>query len=153
MSPIATAEIATIFGANTVLPKAHCFEKRVPDIGGKHGNAPFRVMALVLLALAIPTASPAQADDYPNKPVRIISDSATGSAVDVTFRIVMRIFLSCCRAISFRSPRSLISRCSSARAPRPKQHPNQISFAATGIGRRSGAIRRTPSVSVPGPPW
>ena len=36
---------------------------------------------------------------------------------------------------------------------RAKQNPNQISFAATGIGRRSGAIRRTPSVSVPGPPW
>lgn len=34
-------------------------------------------------------ASPAEADDYPTKPIRIISDSAPGSAVDVTFRMVM----------------------------------------------------------------
>ena len=52
-------------------------------------KAPFKVIALGLLTLAIAAASPAQADDYPNKPIRIISDSAPGSAVDVTFRIVM----------------------------------------------------------------
>ncbi len=50
---------------------------------------PFKVMALGLVTLVIAAASPVQADDYPNKPVRIISDSAPGSAVDVTFRIVM----------------------------------------------------------------
>jgi tripartite-type tricarboxylate transporter receptor subunit TctC len=45
--------------------------------------------ALGVLALAAGAARPAQADDYPNKPVRMISDSAPGSAVDVTFRMVM----------------------------------------------------------------
>jgi tripartite-type tricarboxylate transporter receptor subunit TctC len=48
--------------------------------------APAR-LALVLLALAA-AAAPAHAQDYPNRPVRIISDSAAGSAVDVTFRMV-----------------------------------------------------------------
>jgi tripartite-type tricarboxylate transporter receptor subunit TctC len=51
-------------------------------------GVPFKIIALGLLTLAT-AASPVQADDYPNKPVRIISDSAPGSAVDVTFRIVM----------------------------------------------------------------
>ena len=51
-------------------------------------GVPFKIIALGLLTLAT-AASPAQADDYPNKPVRVISDSAPGSAVDVTFRIVM----------------------------------------------------------------
>jgi tripartite-type tricarboxylate transporter receptor subunit TctC len=48
-----------------------------------------KILALGLLALAAAAAAPAQADDYPNRPVRIISDSAPGSAVDVTFRVVM----------------------------------------------------------------
>lgn len=48
-----------------------------------------KVLALVVLAIAAAAASPAQADDYPNKPVRVISDSAAGSAVDVTFRMMM----------------------------------------------------------------
>ena len=53
-------------------------------------GTPFKVIALGLLLLAAgAAASRAQADDYPNKPVRIISDSAPGSAVDVTFRMVM----------------------------------------------------------------
>jgi len=52
-------------------------------------ETPFKLMALTLLALATVVAWPAQAEDYPNKPVRIISDSAPGSAVDVTFRMVM----------------------------------------------------------------
>jgi tripartite-type tricarboxylate transporter receptor subunit TctC len=47
----------------------------------------FTVFAL--LALAAAGASPARADDYPSKPIRIISDSAPGSAVDVTFRMAM----------------------------------------------------------------
>ena len=51
-------------------------------------ETPFKIIALCLLFLATATTAPA-ADDYPNKPVRIISDSAPGSAVDVTFRIVM----------------------------------------------------------------
>ncbi len=39
--------------------------------------------------LACAVAAPAKADDYPTKPIRIISDSAPGGAVDVTFRMVM----------------------------------------------------------------
>ena len=52
-------------------------------------ETPFKIIALCLPLLATAATSPAQADDYPNKPIRIISDSAPGSAVDVTFRIVM----------------------------------------------------------------
>jgi tripartite-type tricarboxylate transporter receptor subunit TctC len=50
-----------------------------------------KLMALLLCALAAAAAAaaPALAQDYPNKPIRIISDSAPGSAVDVTFRMVM----------------------------------------------------------------
>jgi tripartite-type tricarboxylate transporter receptor subunit TctC len=48
-----------------------------------------KAVALAVLATAAVAASPARADDYPNKPIRIISDSAPGSAVDVTFRMVM----------------------------------------------------------------
>lgn len=46
------------------------------------------VMALGLLMIASATA-PVRAADYPSKPIRIISDSPPGSAVDVTFRMVM----------------------------------------------------------------
>jgi tripartite-type tricarboxylate transporter receptor subunit TctC len=46
-----------------------------------------KLLTLGFLACAV--AAPAQADDYPTKPIRIISDSAPGSAVDVTFRMVM----------------------------------------------------------------
>jgi tripartite-type tricarboxylate transporter receptor subunit TctC len=46
-----------------------------------------KLLTLGFLACAV--AAPAEADDYPTKPVRIISDSAPGSAVDVTFRMVM----------------------------------------------------------------
>jgi tripartite-type tricarboxylate transporter receptor subunit TctC len=58
---------------------------------------PFRISATnsaLFVALAVAAnvvavaASSVQADDYPNKPIRIISDSAPGSAVDVTFRMV-----------------------------------------------------------------
>ena len=52
-------------------------------------ETPFKIIALCLPLLATAAASPAQADDYPNKPIRIISNSAPGSAIDVTFRIVM----------------------------------------------------------------
>ncbi len=44
---------------------------------------------LTLGFLACAAAAPARAEDYPTKPIRIISDSAPGSAVDVTFRMVM----------------------------------------------------------------
>jgi tripartite-type tricarboxylate transporter receptor subunit TctC len=53
---------------------------------------PFKLAAAGALALAATiaaTAVPTLADDYPNKPIRIISDSAPGSAVDVTFRVIM----------------------------------------------------------------
>jgi tripartite-type tricarboxylate transporter receptor subunit TctC len=55
---------------------------------------PFRVNAinatvLVALAAAAAAVSSVQADDYPNRPIRFISDSAPGGAVDVTFRMVM----------------------------------------------------------------
>jgi len=52
-------------------------------------TTPSKLVALALLALAAAPSAPARADDYPNKPVRIISDSAPGSAVDVTFRMIM----------------------------------------------------------------
>jgi tripartite-type tricarboxylate transporter receptor subunit TctC len=38
--------------------------------------------------LCIATAIPAQAQDYPNHPVRIITDSAPGSAIDVILRTI-----------------------------------------------------------------
>ena len=50
---------------------------------------PFKFTALSLLALLTVAATPARAQDYPTKPIRIISDSAPGSAIDVTFRMVM----------------------------------------------------------------
>jgi tripartite-type tricarboxylate transporter receptor subunit TctC len=52
-------------------------------------QTPFKLAALGLLALATAAAAPARAEDYPSKPIRIISDSPPGSAVDVTFRMVM----------------------------------------------------------------
>ena len=45
--------------------------------------------SLGVLALAMIIAPPAVADDYPNKPIKVISDSAPGSAIDVAFRMVM----------------------------------------------------------------
>src|SRR4029453_9667660 len=45
-------------------------------------------LSLWLLALSASLAAPAQAQDYPTRPVKIISDSAPGSAVDVTLRMV-----------------------------------------------------------------
>jgi tripartite-type tricarboxylate transporter receptor subunit TctC len=52
-------------------------------------RARFPTIALTLLAFTVTIATPVRADDYPNKPIRVISDSAPGSAVDVTFRMVM----------------------------------------------------------------
>ena len=48
-----------------------------------------RCVAGTLLLLATTIAWPVFASDYPNKPIKVISDSAPGSAVDVTFRMVM----------------------------------------------------------------
>jgi tripartite-type tricarboxylate transporter receptor subunit TctC len=51
---------------------------------------PLRLGLLAIAALALAAAvARAADDDYPTKPIRIISDSAPGSAVDVTFRMVM----------------------------------------------------------------
>ena len=47
-----------------------------------------RCAAGTLLALATTLAWPVFASDYPNKPIKVISD-APGSAVDVSFRMVM----------------------------------------------------------------
>jgi len=46
------------------------------------------LLTLSLLALSAAIPGPARADDYPARPVKIISDSAPGSAVDVTLRMV-----------------------------------------------------------------
>jgi tripartite-type tricarboxylate transporter receptor subunit TctC len=46
-------------------------------------------MAGTLLVLATASVGPAFADNYPNKPIKVISDSAPGSAIDVTFRMAM----------------------------------------------------------------
>ncbi|MBV8242686.1 MAG: hypothetical protein JOY75_18045, partial [Hyphomicrobiales bacterium] len=45
-------------------------------------------VSLWLLALAANLIATAQAEDYPARPVKIISDSAPGSAIDVTLRMV-----------------------------------------------------------------
>jgi len=44
--------------------------------------------SLALLAFLCGAACPARAQDYPAHPVRLISDSAPGSAIDVTMRII-----------------------------------------------------------------
>jgi tripartite-type tricarboxylate transporter receptor subunit TctC len=49
----------------------------------------FSRLASIILAFATAGGWPALADDYPNRPIKVISDSAPGSAVDVTFRMVM----------------------------------------------------------------
>src|SRR6185437_12820523 len=53
------------------------------------GNMKTALKLITLGVLAAAMAAPARAQDYPTKPIRIISDSAPGSAVDVTFRMVM----------------------------------------------------------------
>jgi tripartite-type tricarboxylate transporter receptor subunit TctC len=45
------------------------------------------LIAAVALAVAV-SAGAARADDYPNRPVKLITDSAPGSAIDVTMRII-----------------------------------------------------------------
>ena len=46
------------------------------------------MIALLSLLPIIGIAIPAQAQDYPARPVRIITDSAPGSAIDATLRII-----------------------------------------------------------------
>src|SRR5580700_11427189 len=46
-----------------------------------------RLIAAAALAIVVSTTT-AQADDYPNRPVKLISDSAPGSAIDITMRII-----------------------------------------------------------------
>ena len=55
-----------------------------------HHSSPLRIVAsaLLLAALAMPAPSHAQLGDYPSKPVRMIVDSAAGSANDATARIL-----------------------------------------------------------------
>lgn len=48
-----------------------------------------KAIALGFVAIATVAGLPARADDYPSKPIRVISDSAPGSAVDVALRMVM----------------------------------------------------------------
>lgn len=48
-----------------------------------------RCVAGIVLAVATLVARPVFAADYPTKPIKMISDSAPGSAVDVSFRMVM----------------------------------------------------------------
>jgi tripartite-type tricarboxylate transporter receptor subunit TctC len=53
---------------------------------------PYRHQLLIalssLLAIAATAAPPAHAQDYPTRPVKIITDSGPGSAVDVTLRLI-----------------------------------------------------------------
>jgi tripartite-type tricarboxylate transporter receptor subunit TctC len=50
---------------------------------------PWRKAAILLCsALWAAGAAPAEAENYPDRPVKIISDSAPGSAVDVTLRVI-----------------------------------------------------------------
>jgi tripartite-type tricarboxylate transporter receptor subunit TctC len=48
----------------------------------------FKIASTCVLAAWVVAAAPAQAQDYPARPVKIISDSAPGSAPDVILRIV-----------------------------------------------------------------
>ena len=48
----------------------------------------FKIAFLALLAVSASAGAQAQLQDYPARPVRIIADSAPGSAVDVVLRII-----------------------------------------------------------------
>jgi tripartite-type tricarboxylate transporter receptor subunit TctC len=52
------------------------------------GVRSFGIVASWLLVLAAMTGAPTQAQDFPNRPVKIITDSAPGSAVDVILRVI-----------------------------------------------------------------
>src|SRR5262245_25300440 len=62
---------------------------RWPKSATREDRMPVHRCTLGSLALlAALAATPAAAQDYPARPVRIISDSAPGSAIDVIIRIV-----------------------------------------------------------------
>ena len=54
----------------------------------KYVPMPIRLSSFVLLAALIGGATPTQAQSYPTNPVKIISDSAPGSAVDTNLRTI-----------------------------------------------------------------
>jgi tripartite-type tricarboxylate transporter receptor subunit TctC len=54
----------------------------------KYGSMSIRLSSFVLLAALIGGAAPAPAQSYPTNPVKIISDSAPGSAVDTNLRTI-----------------------------------------------------------------
>ena len=57
--------------------------------GATHATAPMDALPLCLvLLMAGIAAMPPAAQDYPTRPVRIVTDSAPGSAIDVILRIV-----------------------------------------------------------------
>src|SRR5579859_5588224 len=62
-----------------------------PDCRGVNMRAGHRGIVagwILLPMLFLSAAAPAAAQDYPSHPVRLISDSAPGSAIDVTMRII-----------------------------------------------------------------
>ena len=48
----------------------------------------FKIVLAAMLAVSASVGAQAQLQDYPARPVRIIADSAPGSAVDVVLRII-----------------------------------------------------------------
>src|SRR5712691_2876212 len=48
----------------------------------------FKIALSWLLAISATAALPARAQDYPTRPVKIITDSGPGSAVDVILRVI-----------------------------------------------------------------
>src|ERR1700744_5254507 len=51
-------------------------------------KTPSRSLIASIALAAVFAGGVARADDYPNRPVKLISDSAPGSAIDVTMRII-----------------------------------------------------------------
>src|SRR6266566_2026274 len=109
-------------------------------------------LSLWLLALSASLAATAQAEDYPTRPVKIISDSAPGSAVDVTLRMVAdrlgQIWGQQVLPVNQPGAGGTISaRVAAEAAPDgytlympelialAKQRPGEISYAVTGVGR------------------
>ena len=53
-----------------------------------HAPRPTAIASLSLLAALIGFLSTAHAQEYPNRPVRLITDSAPGGSIDVPVRII-----------------------------------------------------------------
>ena len=47
-----------------------------------------QVLSVWLLAISATAALPARAQDFPTRPVKIITDSGPGSAVDVILQVI-----------------------------------------------------------------